>query len=625
MDVELLGYLHELSIGLLVLAALSVFGYPLAFFARPKGVSAEMTLAGAPGMGIATVACVWLISTYLGLRVWPALGILFLVAASWVVWRTRRAYPWSGWPAVGLLVLSGVTLLAWRIGQVLGLAFPLWVDPVHHALVVRKMAELGQVPRDLMPYLSGPFFYHFAFHSLTASLAETIGLGIPQAILVLGQALQAGVALSVYRLGWTLWGRRSWAAVAGVLVTFAAQMPGRYTVWGKYPLLTAMVLLPLAISLALEMVRDGARPGRVIGLALIVTGVITAHYFTALTLALFMAAVVVQAILGSRRDERAPAWIGAILGGGLAVMLAAPWIAWVWHNAGRFVAVQTGDSLPATGQAYYPGNLGYLWALTGPLRNRLLLALALPGLALALGRSVLRSVCAWVILLLALGSPLGWRLEPFGPDRVLIMLWLPAVLLATEALAQLTDRLAHVGRFAKSPFGATGVVMVCVVAWCLWGVVETRTLASDDDVLADEADARALAWVEAHVPADARFFIGVAPWPPYGYRGVDGGWWLLPLTGRQTLLPPALYGLGDSGQVERLNLLAGRAAAISGCGPPFWDLVAEAQLTHVYINAAHSSLRTRGFDDCPAVEQIYVADDVTIYRLLWPPTEVNVP
>jgi hypothetical protein len=615
--------MHELLLGLLALAALALLGCPLAVLARPKDGDAGAILAGAPGMGAAAVACAWLISAYGDIRAWQTLGALALVAAGWAVWRLRRGIHRSGWVPAGLAVVGGMAVLAWRNGQVRGLAFPPWVDSVHHALVVRKMLELGQVPRDLAPYLPGPFFYHFAFHSLTASLVMITGAAIPHAMLSMGQVLQVGVAFSIYRLGWTLWGRRLWAAVAAVLVTFVAQMPAHYTAWGKYPLLTAMVLLPLAISLTLEIVRDGARPGRVFGLAIVVAGMITAHYFTALTLALFLATAVIQAILENRRGGSSRAWIGVLLGGGLGLALVALWIAWVWGNAGRFVAIQTGESFPAPDQAYYLGYLGYLWALTGPFRNRLLLALALPGLILALRRSALRGLGVWTLLLLALGSPWGWRLQPFSPDRVLIMLWLPAVLLTTETLAWLAGRLAQVGQFAKLPRMATGIVIAGVVVWCLWGASETSNLTSDRDVLATEADARALAWVQDNVPADARFFIGVTLWPPYGYRGTDGGWWLLPMTGRQTVLPPALYGLGDSREVERVNALAGRAAAISGCSEAFWDLVAEARLTHVYFNERQGTLQPRGFDGCPAIEKIYAADGVSIYRLLWLPTEEN--
>lgn len=610
----------DFIVGLFALAALAMLGYPPACFARPKGGDVGVTLAAAPGMGGAIVALVWLIAAYFATPAWQGLSVVMALAAGWAGWRLYCHVGRRDWIPPMTVVLGGTAALGWRIWQVRGLAFPPWVDAIHHAVVVRKMLELGQTPRELAPYLPGPFFYHFAFHGLTATLAAIARLGIPQAMLDVGQVLQAGVALSIYRLGWTLWGSRLWAGVAAVLALFAAQMPGHYTAWGKYPLLTAMVLTPLAISLALELLRDGSTPGRVIGLAITVAGAITAHYFAALTLGLFLTIVVVQALLEDRHREQR-AWPGLLLGGGLGLMLAAPWIGWVWRNAGRFIAVQAGEALPTPDQAYFPGYLAYLWALTGPLRSRLLLALALPGLGLALRRPVIRSIGVWSILLLALGSPWGWRLQPFSPDRVLIILWLPAVLLATETLAWLVGRLDRAGRSGKLLPRATGIVSACVVAWCAWGAVETTRLVSDDDVLAVAEDAPALAWVEAHVPADARFFIDVAPWPPYGYRGVDGGWWLLPAAGRQTVLPPALYGLGDSREVERLNALATRAAAISGCGPAFWDLVTEARLTHVYLNAARGALQPRGFDGCPAVEPIYAAGDVFVYRLLWPPIE----
>jgi len=283
----------ELILGLLALTILCLLGCPLAALAWPKSGDFGLTLAGAPGLGVAVVACSWLIAVYTGVAVWPVLVASVLVAAGWAIWQVRRGFPRVGW-SLGLVIVGGMAVLAWRIAQVQGLAFPAWVDSVHHALVVRVLLERGQVPRDLSPYLPGPFFYHFAFHTLAASLARAGGLSIPQAMLVMGQVLQAVIVLSVYRLGQTLWKDTLWAGTAAVLVTWVAQMPAHYTAWAKYPLATAMALMPLAMSLVLELSQDESRPGfassqrmGVAGLALVLVATISAHYFAALTLALF--------------------------------------------------------------------------------------------------------------------------------------------------------------------------------------------------------------------------------------------------------------------------------------------------------------------------------------------------
>ena len=523
-----------------------------------------------------------------------------------------------------MLALSG-GLLLWRLYQIRDLAFPAWVDSVHHALIIRKMLETGRVPLNLSPYLDVPFFYHFAFHGLTSLLIAITGLSIAQAILLMGQVLQVGVILSVYRLGRVLWPERLWAMIATALVAFVAQMPTYYTTWGKYPLLTATVLLPLAMSITLEVLRGGGSWGWVFSLALVVAATIIAHYFATLLLGLFIGIAVGEAILWHKTARSADThdrrWLHVIAGAGLGILLTLPWIWWVWQHGGRFLQLQVGEEVLAPDTTYFPGYLAYLWDLLGPDRNRLLLALALPGMGLALRRRLLRSVAFWLILLLILANPWGWRLHPFSPDRVLLLLFLPASFLATETLRAAAALLARWNLKSLSANKASQVVLVGVAVWSLWGIVETRNLVPESAILATEADVRAMTWVQNHVPTQARFFIGLATWPPYGYRGVDGGWWLLPITGRQTLLPPAIYGLGDSREVERLNEMARKASAIAGCGPDFWDLVEQERLTHVYFNTQRSPIRPQSFDGCPAVERVYARDGVFIYRLLWPPQE----
>jgi hypothetical protein len=57
--------------------------------------------------------------------------------------------------------------------------------------------------------------------------------------------------------------------------------------------------------------------------------------------------------------------------------------------------------------------------------------------------------------------------------------------------------------------------------------------------------------------------------PPEVQRLPGHGWWLLPMTGQQTLFPPVLYGLGDSREVGRLNAVAGRPRSSAGAPKHF--------------------------------------------------------
>ncbi|NJO05360.1 MAG: hypothetical protein HC876_07460, partial [Chloroflexaceae bacterium] len=49
----------------------------------------------------------------------------------------------------------------------------------------------------------------------------------------------------------------------------------------------------------------------------------------------------------------------------------------------------------------------------------------------------------------------------------------------------------------------------------------------------------ALEWIEQNTAPTSQFLINTTGWFSHVDRGTDGGWWITPLTGRSTSLPPA--------------------------------------------------------------------------------------
>jgi hypothetical protein len=134
-------------------------------------------------------------------------------------------------------------------------------------------------------------------------------------------------------------------------------------------------------------------------------------------------------------------------------------------------------------------------------------------------------------------------------------------------------------------------------------------------VLATKADLKAINWIESNLPQEARFLINVTHWQYGSYRGVDGGWWITPLTGRMTSLPNGLYGMGDDAFVEQVNISAAKVSQMEGCTPEFWDLVHEERLTHIYLTQSQGTIRPNHFDNCLGVELIFENEDVYLYRI----------
>lgn len=571
-------------------------------------------LAEAAGVSMAISAALALVAFLLGGRLTSlfiaggyGLCLLLIVAGQW-----RRAAARLDWGA--LAGLGGfAALLVWRFYQARELVVPAWVDSVHHVFIIQKILENGGIPADLGPQMPVAFFYHFGFHVLAAAYTLLARLDAAQAVLWLGQMLNALAALSIYRLGVVLWADRRRAALAGLLAGFVLQMPAYYLTWGRYTLLSGLVILPLAMAAALELdsaARRGAAPwGTALRLALLTASACLSHYLAAGLLALFVIVLSAAGLREAWQKRRLAALPWRMLGAAaLGGLLAAPWLWRTWMLGSRLASLEM--AAPPLEDAF--SSLTSLYNLLGPARNRLLLLLALPGLFLALRRPRLRPLAVWAGLLALLCLPWGPRFNPFRPDQIAIVLFLPAALLLSELLFAASQALGRIWR----PRGGQAALLLATLGLLAWGMAETRNILNPSTVLATQADLNALQWVTLNTPSAARFFINPRLWQTASYRGVDGGYWLLPLTGRQSMLPPVIYGWGPRWLVRQVNDWAGRALRLTGCTPAFWALADEAKLDYVYIKEGYGSLQPSALAGCERLLLVYRKEGVYIYEIL---------
>ena len=349
---------------------------------------------------------------------------------------------------LGLIFLL---ILGWRFIQVRGIVLPAWVDSVHHVLIIRVILENRALPDTLLPYLPVPFYYHFAFHWVTAIYSFITHLPPAQATLIFGQILNAAIALSVYRLGRVLWGDWRRAGLAAILVGFVSQMPAYYLTWGRYPLLTGLLILPLAIAESLEVVKQDFTLSRFLTLAILTSGLLLAHYYAALLFAIFLGILIFSEAIKyfhGEKSETGRHLLYLTLASGLGFILALPWLLQMWRFSQTYIAIGAlYPTLDAVERAYFPNYIPYLWKLLGPAHNHLLLFLAIPGLALAIWRKGTRAFGIWALILSVLSLPWMVQIAPFRPDHAAIVLFLPVCLLVADLFVSLVDWLGH-GKFA---------------------------------------------------------------------------------------------------------------------------------------------------------------------------------
>ncbi len=512
---------------------------------------------------------------------------------------------------IGLIFFSLTLFL--RFYQARELLLPNWVDSQHHYLIVRVILENGGLPKNLSPYLEGPFYYHFGFHAVTAMFTAISGMQIGDAMLLLGQVLNAAVSLSIYALGKTLW--RDWrpAAIAVLLVSFVTRMPAYYLSWGRYTLLTGMILLPLAMSLAITMLKK-PRPWRyTLSLAVLTSGLLLSHYFAASLLAIFLILLTIAHLPPRMKNwaKAAAALLPIFLGAVLGLLLALPWLLRVLQFYPGQPKVSA--ALPESLDALINGDIGYIWQLLGPTSNHWLLLVAGIGVILGLIHKKNLGFVLWSLLIAMMSVPWGIRFNPFRPDHFVIISFLPLVLWAGYLVWQVSLLLR---KWSGKRWLELAMISLFLMGWIAWSFPLSTNIVNPVTVMVTEDDIAALNWIRENTPEDARFYINTTHWQNGVYRGVDGGGWILPYTGRWALVPTVFYGFSPDKEGNLLLRDWGETASeIETCSDEFWRIVEEADLDYVYIWEGKGSLQTKGLRICESFDIAYLNDKVLIYKI----------
>ena len=563
------------------------------------------------GLSPAVIALIYLWLANLGFALHDRLlgtlvvGVLILNAASLFRIRRRqsilpprRTLLWWG---VGLGVM-GLTFWT-RYEQAAGLVLPVWVDSVHHTLLVRLIAERGVPPFDLNPFLPiDQLIYHWGYHAFLATQIrltnDTALFAVPQLLLWSGQLLGGLQALVWGGAAYYFWRRPAAAVAAALVVGLVSIMPAYYLSWGRYTLLTGMLMLPAALVLA-DLALGRARRALPL-VALLLAGLSLVH-FVVLLFALAWCGV-----LAVLRGRRAVADLALLAG--LTLVLVFPW----------FTLLLT-QVRPGSGSAaqHVVGNPFYnqlpqalLWAG----HNRLLLALAGGGALLALrARShaaMVATLLIWCLAIVMLANPtlLGLPyLSLITNEFVTITMFAPIALLIAAGVGVLDTQIGRRSRYAAM-LGVLLLALACAAGF--------RSVVRADTIIATAADRDAIVWAAGAIPPDARVAVNTAGWLNDVDRGADGGWWLLPLTGRQVSTPPVIYNYGVpeytaavKRETSELRNLAGDPAAAA-------DFMRRYGYTYAYATDAGPAFKRAAMAGSALFEERYRNTAISIFRLV---------
>ena len=593
-------------------------------------------LSAAVGLSITLLALAWLWAGVVGWHWSPAsagglyIVLGFVAVARWLARLRARTLAWPHPSArdlgLAVILLASVVL---RLLVVRDLAFPAWVDSSHHVLVAQLLEAAGQVPASYAPALPvGVFYYHFAFHALSVTVHWLTGQSLVDTTLFLGQVLNALAALSAYSLAWGLTGRRRAALVAAFVVGLVSFFPGYFVTWGRYTQLTGLVILGPAAAALWRVLQARPTTGRALaGLiknwraltlaALLAAGVFLGHY----RVLFFFVVFALVALLAHLRQRRA--WQALSLATAGALFVSLPWVVRLVSQAIiPLLGVPRGlagtEAYNAFPSDYFASSLERGW-----------LALALLAGLWGLLR---RDRGVWAVLAWTAGvfaslnsGPTTWLVNN---NSWAISLFMPgSVLLGWGA-----DRWWHQARVWLAGFptrrlpwrplaGAMGLVAATGLASYagLAGARTQLTVLNPATILATAPDRQALDWLDTHLPANAVIAVNGWNWLSSLWAGSDGGAWILPVTGRQTTLPPNDYAYGSAAYQKTIAAFNRQLAqSTDATTPAFQSLLHAAGVTHIFIGARGGPLKPEMFVGSPYYQLLYTNGADWIFKVTNP-------
>ena len=607
------------------------------------------------GLSLAIIPLAMLWSTTLGLR-WGCTGLLIasalLLAAA--LWRivSRISYIPANWadeggstpssaqlaekgnlgmlrglrplsiPKLPNLALAGIFLLTlgMRLVMARDLSAPAWVDSVHHAAITRLILEQGGFPSSYAPYIEiDATEYHAGFHSILAAFQWLSGLETPEAMLLLGQVLNALIVFAVYLLAVTLTRQQTAGLAAAAIAALFTPMPAYYTSWGRYTHLAGLLILPAGLALARLFIcyRRGAKycVSTLVITAIACGGLFLVHYRVAGFLALVLLCYFLSQVRFSlpaitRLVKRTLLFTGAA--GLLALLLTLPWS---WRAITQVFAPKAAVVGGSSARAFD----GFFWDYLTAAWGLPAMVLAALGFLVSLFRrpSLAFSMALWTGSLLLAGNlsalhlPGGWFVNNIS---VAITLFMPTAVLAGYALAQAYTLLQALvpsrGKIiSRGAFTALGLVVALLAARALLPILRPSTN------LFRLADRPAIAWIAANLPADETILINPMFWGYGTYAGADGGYWITPLTGRKTIPPPVLYSLGSPDEKQRIRTLCDTVISSAADAAGLADYLRDQNLHYIYLGVRGGKLSPQALQESDQFEVLYAKDGAWVFAV----------
>ena len=401
-------------------------------------------------------------------------------------------------------------------------------------------------------------------------------------------------------------------------------MPSQFVNWGRFTQLDGQMLLPIVLVLYLALIETRTSRYRLLLLTMLsFAGLFFVHY------RIFIFAIFLAAILWGWAMWR-PAFgqsrwrllrESSLLAGGWVILL----LPWLWRLAmgfGGTTAVVYASGFDkslygnyfgfATHELLDFGMYGYLWALAGlgaiwGLWKRNAMAIA---------------VLLWAISIFAAANLNLINFTPLYSNLIVIIaIYLPLAVLCGYLIGEMvkwigsrvdfTNRIKN-GRY---PFVTAGL-LVALLGIGVGSVQRDLRLVAPENIFLRTEDVAAIDWIQQEIPQDALFYVATSFWMPIVAHGLDAGYFLPLVAGRQTIIP--LQNYSSDGTLEYRNFINQRLLDLGAAtdAQTLWQTMRAYDITHIYIGKRPTDLSPQLFWDDPAhFELLYDKDGVWIFAV----------
>jgi hypothetical protein len=498
------------------------------------------------------------------------------------------------------------------------LATPAWVDSVHHALITRQILTAGAFPSSYLPFLDiSPSAYHPGFHSIAAIFTWLTNLDLAKSLLILGQVLNALCVFSVYLFTTTLTRRSTAGLVAAFITGFLTPMPAYYTSWGRYTELTGLLILPVVlplINLWLDEKTKKSNIWTIFLVAITAGGLFMVHYrVIAFLAALIFSFVLYQVLFKRNATYHSPVHllISVSIMAVISIIFVFPWFI---QTVKTILALTA--SPPAT--TSIPLFQDFSWPfLTSALGKQAMVMAGLGILWSVIKHHALAFILSvWVLILFFLANLYALKLPGGGlisNPSVEIMLFIPISILGGYFIDQI---LSLWGDLLSIKFTLPAIGIICLlfgyVAYL--GARQLIPILNPVTILSRNADLPAIEWVSEHIPENETIVINPFAWGYGLYAGNDGGYWISPLSGRLTLPPPVLYGLGSN--VNQINQRTQELMSVGTDPSKLWGFLISQQIHYVFIGLRGGLIPPEKLISSGLFDVLYHQDGDWIFRVI---------